>query len=84
MIDIEKEREAFELANANALQDTAWYEIWFEDNWYSCDDVALIRVQTFCSNLNRDFGLWMQCAESKQTEIDNLKAQLEQMKKNST
>ena len=73
---IEKERLAFEIANSNALQDSAWHEIFFDGQWYSCEETALIRVQTFCSDINRDFGLWMQCAKLKQVEIDDLKAQL--------
>ena len=83
MIDIEKERLAFEIAYSNKLADSAWHEgsVWFDGEWYDCAQDAPIHVQVFCSDINGNFLLWLQCAEVKQLEIEALKAQLEQLKK---
>lgn len=74
MIDLNKEREAFELANANIIISNHFKSLVFINGWYDCDEYADIDTQVYCTDLNSDFLLWLKSAESKQAEIESLKS----------
>ena len=59
-MDLQKEREAFELVVANKLQNSLYHSVFFNEatGWYYCADDAPAGVQVFCCDLNSDFRIW--------------------------
>lgn len=59
-MDIQKEREAFELVVANQLQNSLYHSVFFNEatGWYDCADDAPAAVQFFCCDLNSDWRIW--------------------------
>ena len=59
-MDLQKEREAFELVVANELQNSLYHSVFFNEStgWYYCADDAPAGVQVFCFDLNSDWRIW--------------------------
>ena len=59
-MDLQKEREAFELVVANKLQNSLYYSVFFNEatGRYDCADDAPAAVQFFCCGLNSDWRIW--------------------------
>ena len=58
-MDLQKEREAFELVVANKLQNSLYHSVFFnEATGYDCADDAPAAVQFFCCGLNSDWRIW--------------------------
>lgn len=59
-MDLQKEKEAFELVVANKLQNSLYHSVFFNEvtGRYDCADDAPAGVQVFCRDLNSDFRIW--------------------------
>ena len=59
-MDLQKEREAFELVVANQLQNSLYHSVFFNEatGLYDCADDAPAGVQVFCFDLNSDWRIW--------------------------
>ena len=59
-MDIQREREAFELVVANQLQNSLYHSVFFNEatGRYDCADDATAEVQVFCCDLNSDLRIW--------------------------
>ena len=79
-MDIQRERDAFELVVANKLQNSLYHSVFFNEatGWYDCADDAPAGVQVFCCDLNSDFRIWKaakaQAVQSKQDLLDRVNA----------
>ena len=59
-MDIQRERDAFELVVANKLQNSLYHSVFFNEatGRYDCADDAPAAVQFFCCGLNSDWRIW--------------------------
>lgn len=59
-MDIQREREAFELVVANKLQNSLYHSVFFNEvtGRYDCADDAPAGVQAFCFDLNSYWRIW--------------------------
>ena len=72
-MDIQKEREAFELVVANQLQNSLYHSVFFNEatGWYYCADDAPAGVQVFCFDLNSDFRIWKAAKNQANKQFEN-------------